>query len=95
MALQPAGLNAGADGVAGVAMFASLHSANPDPSGANEVTGNGYARLPITWDAATGRIAGLSATLRFAGASELGGDPHRVPLGSVGWHLLRVGRDQR
>jgi hypothetical protein len=36
--------------------YASLHTANPDPSGGSEVTGGSpaYARKSITWNAASG-----------------------------------------
>lgn len=69
MAVQTAGLNEAADGLAGVAGFASLHTADPDPAGANEVTGGSpaYARQAITWDPASGAVAGLNGTLAFNG----------------------------
>ena len=76
MALQTAALNEGADGVAGAAAFASLHTANPDPAGGSEVVGGGYARQAITWDPATGGIAALNGVLAFSG-----------PAGGAATHL--------
>lgn len=42
------------DALAGVAEVASLHSADPGTTGANELAGGApaYARQPITWNAA-------------------------------------------
>lgn len=62
MALQTAALNAAANGVAGVAAFMSLHSAAAGSGGANEVSGGGYVRKAVTWNAASGAIASASGT---------------------------------
>src|SRR5687767_1608272 len=44
------------DHLAGLAVYASLHTADPSTTGANEVTGGSpaYARKAITWNAASG-----------------------------------------
>lgn len=60
-------LNAAVDGATTLLGFASIHTADPEPSGANEVTGGGYARQAITWDPATGAVAGIDGTLSFNG----------------------------
>lgn len=60
-------LDAAADGAVALLGFAALHTADPEPAGANEVTGGGYARQAITWDPATGAVAGLNGTLAFTG----------------------------
>lgn len=74
-------LNAAADGAVTVLGFASLHTADPEPAGANEVTGGGYARLAITWDAATGAVSGLNGTLAFSGPAS--GDATHLGLWSA------------
>lgn len=55
MALSPAGKNVALDAIAAVAGFASLHSADPSTTGANEITGGSpaYARKAHTWNAAS------------------------------------------
>lgn len=52
MPLNDNGKNVALGGLAAVAGFASLHTANPNPSGGNEVTGGSpaYARKAITWN---------------------------------------------
>ena len=47
--------NAMLDHLAGLAVFASLHSADPGSGGANELSGGSpvYARKAITWNAAS------------------------------------------
>lgn len=67
MALNTAALNEAADGVTAVLAFASIHTAAPDATGSNEVTGGGYARQPVTWDPAAGGIATADGTLSFSG----------------------------
>lgn len=67
MPVTAAVLNAAADGAVAVLGFASIHTANPEPSGANEVTGGGYARQAVTWNPATGAISTASGTLAFSG----------------------------
>lgn len=44
---------------------ASLHSGFPGSTGANELSGGGYARLPVTFAAASGGTRSLSAALNF------------------------------
>lgn len=60
-------LNAAADGATAVLGYASLHSASPGATGANELTGGtpAYARKAVTWDSATGKIAAMDAALTF------------------------------
>ena len=55
MALTEAARNAMLDHLATVAVFASLHTADPGTTGANEVTGGtpAYARKAITWNSAS------------------------------------------
>lgn len=54
MPVSTAGKNFMLDALAGVAVFASLHSADPGDTGANELTGGSpaYTRKAITWFAA-------------------------------------------
>lgn len=54
MALVDAAKNLMLDELAAVAVFASLHTADPGTNGANEVSGGSpaYARKAITWNAA-------------------------------------------
>lgn len=49
------GKNVMLDALAGVAVFASLHSGDPGSTGANEISGGSpaYARKAITWNAAS------------------------------------------
>lgn len=56
MALSNAGKHVMLDALAGVAVYASLHTASPGTTGANEVSGGSpaYARKSITWNAASG-----------------------------------------
>jgi hypothetical protein len=53
MALTNAAKNLMLDELAGVAVFASLHTADPSTTGANEVAGGAYTREAITWNAAS------------------------------------------
>lgn len=55
MALVNAAKNAMLDELATVAVFVSLHTADPGTTGTNEVTGGSpaYARKAITWNAAS------------------------------------------
>ncbi len=57
MGVSAAGLNVQSDALAGVAGFISVHSAAAGAGGANEISGNGYARQPVVFDAATGGVA--------------------------------------
>jgi hypothetical protein len=45
----------------------SLHTADPGATGANEVTGGSYARLSAGYNAASGGVCALAATLSFNG----------------------------
>lgn len=56
MALSNAGKNVMLDALGAVAVFASLHTADPGTTGASEVTGGSpaYARKAITWFASSG-----------------------------------------
>jgi hypothetical protein len=65
MALSTAGRNAACDGIAAVAGYASLHSASPGTTGANELSGGGYARQAITWSAAANGSRAISGTEDF------------------------------
>jgi hypothetical protein len=65
MALNNNGLNAQVGGLTAVAAFASLHTAEPNASGNNEVTGGTYSREGITWAAASGGTAVSSAEIVF------------------------------
>jgi hypothetical protein len=65
MALNNNGLNAQVGGLTAVAAFASLHTAEPNASGSNEVTGGTYTREGITWAAASGGTAVSSAQIVF------------------------------
>lgn len=55
MGLTNAAKNAMLDHLAGLAVYASLHSADPGSTGTNELTGGSpaYARKAITWNAAS------------------------------------------
>lgn len=50
----------------------ALHSADPGGTGANEVTGGGYARQAVAYDAASGGVKLLTGTETFS-----------VPAGTV------------
>jgi hypothetical protein len=65
MALNDNGLNAQVGGLTAVAVYASLHTAEPNASGSNEVTGGTYSREAITWAAASGGTALSSAEIVF------------------------------
>ncbi len=56
MSYSAAGKNAMLDALAAVAVYASLHTADPGTDGSNEVSGGSpaYARKAITWGSATG-----------------------------------------
>jgi hypothetical protein len=46
-----------------LATHASLHTADPGTTGANEVAGGSYARVPITWAASSGGAKTLTAAV--------------------------------
>lgn len=53
MAFVTAEINVAVDAVAARAGHLSLHTASPGTTGTNEVTGGSYARVPLTWPAAS------------------------------------------
>jgi hypothetical protein len=67
MPLTDAGRNAGLDGLAAVAGFASLHNGDPSTTGANELTGGApaYARKAVTYAAASAGTRASNAALTF------------------------------
>ena|SRR5262245_24403040 len=67
MAFTNAELNAALDALGPRWAYASLHTASPSTTGANEVSGGSpaYARIPIVWDPASGQVLGLNAPLVF------------------------------
>lgn len=67
MALTNNELNAVLDAIGPRYAYASLHSASPGTTGANEITGGSpaYARQPVVWDPATGQVLGLNGPLEF------------------------------
>ena len=65
MALNANGLNAEVQGLTAVAGYASLHTAEPDANGSNEVSGGSYTREAITWAAASGGTAVSDADIVF------------------------------
>jgi hypothetical protein len=60
-------LDASLDALASRWVYASIHTANPSTTGANEVTGGSpaYARQLVDWDPATGQILAMDAPLEF------------------------------
>lgn len=69
MPLADSVLDDAADGAVATLAFAQIHTADPEPSGANESTAT---RQAITWNAATGTIASANATLAFTGGASSG-----------------------
>lgn len=67
MPFSTSGRNAAVDGFTAAAPYASLHSADPGSTGANEITGGSpaYARKSVTWAAAASGSASLSAAPVF------------------------------
>lgn len=53
MALSNAGKDALLEGLASVAVYASLHTGDPSTTGANELTGGTYSRESISWGGAS------------------------------------------
>lgn len=68
MALNTTALNAGATGIAGVALYISLHSALPDGSGSNATT---HARVAASWGAASGGAVSVT-NKNFTGGAASG-----------------------
>lgn len=65
MALNANGLNAQVGGLTGVASHASLHTAEPNASGSNEVSGGSYTREAISWATASNGTAVSDADIVF------------------------------
>lgn len=63
--LVAAGKNAQVSGLTAVAVYASLHTADPSTGGTSEVTGGTYARQGISWNAASNGTATSSADITF------------------------------
>jgi hypothetical protein len=61
-----AGITAGASGsfAGGTPAYLALNSADPGTTGASEIAGSGYARMPITWSVpSAGSVTNASTTL--------------------------------
>lgn len=56
MPYSPSGKNVMLDRLAQLAVFASIHTADPGTTGTGEVTGGTYARKAITWAAAAAGV---------------------------------------
>lgn len=67
MGLSTGVLDVAVDAATDLMVYASLHSALPNASGSNEVTGGGYARQACIFGAPTGGVGSLTGTLTFAG----------------------------
>ena len=65
MPYSPSGKNVMLDRIGQLAVFASVHTADPGTAGTGEVTGGTYARKAITWSAASGGILDSSNTPVF------------------------------
>lgn len=67
MALSTNGRNLAVTGVTGGVTHVSLHTADPGATGASEVTGGApaYARKAVSWGAASGGSASISAGVTF------------------------------
>ena len=67
MAFTSATRDAVMDGtsIATLCTHASLHTADPGSTGTSEVTGGSYARVAITWAAASGGTKQLTAAVTF------------------------------
>ena len=63
--LVAAGLNAQVSGLTAVAVYASLHTADPSTGGTSEVTGGSYTRESISWGSASGGTATSDADIVF------------------------------
>lgn len=73
MALTDAALNVMGDALAGVALFASLHSADPGATGTNETSAG---RQGVTWSASSAGDLSLSASESFTGGAASGACTH-------------------
>lgn len=68
MAFENTLLNTGLDAMAARILNASLHTADPGGTGANEVAGGTYARQAVAWDAAgatTPAVVEMSSPIVF------------------------------
>lgn len=65
MTLDATAQNLASDVVAGVGLRLALHTADPGAGAANELSGGGYVRQPVAWNAATGGIAAMNASVEF------------------------------
>lgn len=63
--LVAAGLNAQVSGLTAVAVYASLHTADPSTGGTSEVTGGSYARESISWGSPSAGTAASDAPIVF------------------------------
>jgi hypothetical protein len=54
------------DAIAGATVEVSLHSAQPDGSGSNELSGSGYERQSVDWDPATGGLLAMDGELTYS-----------------------------
>ena len=76
--LSSTGKNVMLNHLAGLAVYASIHSAVPDDTGSSEISGGSpaYARLPVTWNtAAMGAISVTNSPITFdipAGTTVIG-----------------------
>lgn len=63
--------NVAVNGYAAAATHVSLHTADPGTTGANEVSGGGYTRAPITWvpGPTDGQVTGTASVTTAAGVS--------------------------
>lgn len=69
MGLNTTVLDVAVDAATDLLVYASLHSAAPNASGSNEVTGGGYARQACTFGAPSAGVGALTGTLTFAGTA--------------------------
>jgi hypothetical protein len=67
MPLQANVLNVSNNAATPILVYASLHSADPGATGANEITGGSpaYARQLVAWGASAGQVSAMTATLNF------------------------------
>lgn len=77
MSVDTTSRNIAADAVSAVAARMALHTGDPGAGAANELSGGGYARQAVPWDAAAGGIAAMSDPITFD-----------VPAVTVNWVSL-------
>jgi hypothetical protein len=65
MALNDNGRNVQVSGLTAVALYASLHTSEPNASGSAELTGGSYTREAISWGAASGGTASNDLAIVF------------------------------